>query len=156
MKHPMTTDGHRALQEELKKLKTIERPKIVKSIEEARAHGDLSENAEYNAAKEAQSLLEGRIKEVESKLSYAQIVDISTLGGDKVVFGATVKLLDIDSDEEKEIKIVGDDEANADRGLISYQSPLARALIGKSLDDCVEVRLPSGKREYEIVEVKYT
>lgn len=155
MKHPMTIAGHKALQAELTRLKSGERPKIVQAIEEARAHGDLSENAEYNAAKEAQSLLEGRIQEVEGKLGTAQVVDVSRLSGEKVIFGATVEVLDCDNDEKRVYIIVGDDEARAEKGLISYQSPLARALIGKSVDDFVEVTLPVGKKEYEILSVKF-
>lgn len=152
---PMTVKGHKALQEELHRLKTVERKKAVKAIEEARAHGDLSENAEYDAAKEHQGLLEARIRDLESKLATAQVVDVTKLRGDKVVFGATVRLIDLESDEERTITIVGDDEADADRGLISYQSPLARSVIGRRCDDCVKVRLPAGVREYEIAEVRF-
>ena len=152
---PMTSTGHKRLQEELKRLKGPERVAVVRAIEEARAHGDLSENAEYDAAKNAQGLLEARIREVESKLATAQVIDISTLSGNKVVFGATVELQDMDSDEARTVKIVGEDEADADQGLISYNSPLSRALIGKETDDVVEVRLPGGKREYEVVGVRF-
>lgn len=154
-KTPMTTRGHQTLQEELQRLKSEERPKIISSLEEARAHGDLSENAEYDAAKNAQGMLQGRIRDIESKLSYAQIIDVSSLSGDKVIFGATVKVLDADSGIERIIQIVGEDEANADLGLISYSSPLARALIGKSVDTFVQVRLPSGEKEYEILAISF-
>ena len=153
---PMTVAGHRKLQEELQNLKTVERIKLSKLIEEARAHGDLSENAEYHAAKEAQGLMEAKIRDLESRLSTAQVVDVSTLSGTKVVFGATVELTDIDSDEEKTITIVGEDETNPEAGCISYKSPLARALIGKQLDDCVTVKLPGGTKEYEIRAVRFS
>ena len=146
----MTAQSHKRLQEELQRLKSVERPRIVKAIEEARAHGDLSENAEYHAAKEEQGLLEAKVRLMEERLATAQVIDISKLSGDKVIFGATVTVCDGDSDEEKTVTIVGEDEANADHGLISYKSPLARALIGKSVDDYVQVRLPGGERSYEI------
>ena len=152
---PMTVKGHRALQEELHRLKTEDRFKIVRAIEEARAHGDLSENAEYDAAKNAQGLLEGRIRDLEAKLSTAQVVDISTLSGDKVVFGATVRFSDLDTGDEREVTIVGEDEADAENGFISFSSPLARALIGKRVDDTVKVRLPSGEKECEILELNF-
>ena len=152
---PMTTGSHKVLQEELHRLKTVERPKASKAIEVARAHGDLSENAEYDAAKEAQGMLEARIRDLESKLSTAQVVDVSKLSGSKVVFGATVLLSDVDSGDERSITIVGEDEADADRGLVSYNSPLARAVIGKSVDDIAKVRLPSGMKEYEILDVRF-
>lgn len=154
-KSPMTVEGHNVLKAELKRLKGIERPKASKAIEVARAHGDLSENAEYDAAKEAQGMLEARIRLIESHLATAQVVDVNTLKGDRVIFGATVRIVDIDSDEDREIMIVGEDEADADRGLISYLSPLARGLIGKQLDDLVTVRLPGGQREYEITGIKF-
>jgi transcription elongation factor GreA len=152
---PMTSKGHKALQEELHRLKAIERPRAAKAIEVARAHGDLSENAEYDAAKDAQGMLEARIRDIESKLATAQVIDVSTLSGERVVFGATVLISDVDNGEEKLITIVGEDEADADCGLISLGSPLARALIGKNVDDCVTVRLPGGKKEYEILEVSF-
>ena len=152
---PMTTGSHKVLQEELHRLKTVERPKASKAIEVARAHGDLSENAEYDAAKEAQGMLEARIRDLESKLATAQVVDVSKLSGSKVVFGATVLLSDVDSGDERSITIVGEDEADADRGLVSYNSPLARAVIGKSVDDIAKVRLPSGMKEYEILDVRF-
>ena len=154
-KHPMTTTGHKALQDELKEMKSVKRPEIIQQIEIARAHGDLKENAEYKAAKEAQSMLEGRIKEVESKLGNAQVVDVSTLSGDRVVFGATVEVLDCDTDEKKTLTIVGDDEMNIESGKISYQSPLARGLIGKCVDDFAEINLPAGKKEYEVLSVEF-
>lgn len=155
MRTPMTVAGHRALQAEMQRLKSVERPKITRAIEEARAHGDLSENAEYHAAKEAQGLLEARIRDLESKLSAAQVVDVSTLSGSRVVFGATVDLRDEDSDEEKTVRIVGEDEADAAKGLISINAPLARSLIGKSEGDTVTVKLPSGTKEYEILSVRF-
>ncbi len=152
---PMTIGGYRRLQEELQNLKTVERFRLSKMIEEARAHGDLSENAEYHAAKDAQGLMEAKIRDLESRLSTAQVVDVSTLSGDKVVFGATVGLCDLDSGEERRFTIVGEDEADVNKGLISYKSPIARALIGKHLDDCITVKLPGGSKEYEIREVSY-
>ena len=152
-KTPMTVAGFEALKEELGRLKGEERRKVVKAIEEARAHGDLSENAEYDAAKQAQGMLEGRIRDIESKLATAQVIDVSGLSGAKVIFGATIRVLDCDSDKELKLTIVGEDEADADRGLISLTSPLARSFIGKSVGDLAEVRLPSGKREYEILDL---
>lgn len=154
-KTPMTTNGHKTMREELHRLKSQERGKIVKAIEEARAHGDLSENAEYTAAKEAQGLLEARIRDLESKLSTAQVIDISSLSGDKVLFGASVDISDLDSGEERNITIVGEDEANVESGFISYASPLARALIGKSMGDVAKVKLPNGVKEYEILSVRF-
>lgn len=151
----MTSRSHRALTEELKRLKSVERKKASDAVAEARAHGDISENAEYDAAKEAQGLLEARIRQLEQRLGTAQIIDVSKLSGDKVVFGATVTLHDVDSGEERKVTIVGEDEADAEQGLISYVSPLARALIGKSLDDIATVRLPAGQKEYEIVAVEF-
>ncbi len=152
---PMTTTSHKILQEELHRLKTYERPKAAKAIEVARAHGDLSENAEYDAAKEAQGMLEARIRDLESKMATAQVVDVSKLSGEKVVFGATVKLSDVDTGDERTITIVGEDEADAENGFISYNSPLARAVIGKLVDDLAKVRLPNGTKEYEILEVSF-
>lgn len=154
-KTPMTVESHKVLTEELHRLKTVDRHEASKAIEIARAHGDLSENAEYDAAKEAQGLLEARIKTLESKLSTAQVIDITTLSGDRVLFGATVSLEDVESGDERKITIVGDEQADAAKGLISYASPLARAVIGKSVDDIALVNLPAGKREYEIREVKF-
>ncbi|MBI2376635.1 MAG: transcription elongation factor GreA [Deltaproteobacteria bacterium] len=152
---PMTLTGVQQLKDELLRLKTIERPDATRAIEEARAHGDLSENAEYHAARERQSFLEGRIKEVESKLSLAEVIDPSKLSGDKVVFGATVTMRDTESDEEKSYQIVGVDEADLKRGKISVTSPIARGMIGKRSGDEVTVRSPGGEKVYEIVEVRF-
>jgi transcription elongation factor GreA len=153
---PMTPAGYAKLQEELKRLKSVERPKAIQAIAEARAHGDLSENAEYDAAKHAQSLLEGRIKEVEARISLAQIIDpMDHVGSEKVVFGAKVSLEDTDEGAESVYQIVGEDEADVKQGLISVTSPMARALIGKELGDTVVVQTPGGKREYDIVKVEY-
>lgn len=151
----MTELCYERLKEDLKRMITVDRPAASKAIEIARAHGDLSENAEYDAAKEAQGMLEARIKVLENKVATAQVIDISTLSGDKVLFGATVLLEDVDNGEEKKVTIVGDEEADAAKGLISYASPLARALIGKNLDDIASVRLPAGKKEYEIREIDF-
>ncbi|KCZ89109.1 MULTISPECIES: transcription elongation factor GreA [Hyphomonas] len=152
---PMTAEGHAALQAELKNLKSVERPNIIAAIAEARAHGDLSENAEYHAAKEKQSFIEGRISELDDKLARADVIDVSKLTGGKIRFGATVSLIDVDSEEESSYKIVGDDEANVKEGKISISSPIARALIGKEEGDEAEVAAPSGARAYEIVKVEY-
>ena len=152
---PMTAEGHAALQAELKNLKSVERPNIIAAIAEARAHGDLSENAEYHAAKEKQSFIEGRISELDDKLARADVIDVSKLTGGKIRFGATVSLIDVDSEEESSYKIVGDDEANVKEGKISLSSPIARALIGKEEGDEAEVAAPSGARAYEIVKVEY-
>lgn len=155
-KHPMTVQGADALKAELHRLKTIERPKIIEAIAVARAHGDLKENAEYHAAREEQSFMEGRIQDLEAKLSNSQVVDISQLPNNgKVVFGATVTLLHVETDAEVTYQIVGEDEADIKLGKISYQSPIGRALIGKSLDDSVMVNTPGGTVEYEIIAVKY-
>jgi len=154
-KTPMTLKGKEALEKELKQKISVERPAASKAIEIAREHGDLSENAEYHAAKEHQGMLEARIRDIEAKLSTAQAIDILKLSGDKVVFGATVDIEDVDSGEEKTYSIVGEDEADAAKGLISYRSPIARGLIGKRVDDIAVVILPSGKKEYEIREVKF-
>jgi transcription elongation factor GreA len=152
---PMTTQGYQRLVDELKRLKTVERPKNVREIEEARGHGDLSENAEFHAAKERQSLLEVQIREIEDKLARAQVIDVSSLSGDRVVFGATVTLTDVDSGEELVYQIVGDHEAQPKNGKISISSPIARALIGRSEGDEVEVRIPTGVRKFEIVRVEF-
>jgi len=137
-------------------LKTVERPKVSKEIEEARAHGDLSENAEYHAAKEKQSFIEGRVKEIESKLALADVIDPSSLSGEKVVFGATVTVLDLDSDEESKYQIVGLEEADLKSGKISVTSPMARALIGRAVGDSTIVRLPKkGDKELEILDVEF-
>lgn len=155
-KVPLTVIGAEKLKEELHRLKTADRPRIIQAIAEARAHGDLSENAEYHAAKEQQSFIEGRIAEVESKLSNAQIIDPKTVNAEgRVVFGATVKLLDEDSGTETTYQIVGDDEADIAKGMVSISSPIARALIGKESGDSVEVRVPDGTRNYEILDVSY-
>ena len=153
---PITKRGAEKLKEELHRLKTIERPAVINAIAEARAQGDLSENAEYDAAKDRQGFIEGRIAEIESKLSTAQIIDPSALNaGGKVVFGATVALEDEDSGEAVTYQIVGDDEADLKQGLISISSPIARAVIGRSAGDVAEFQAPGGTRRYEIVEVRY-
>jgi transcription elongation factor GreA len=155
-KVPLTKRGAEKLREELQRLKTVERPRIVQAIAEARAHGDLKENAEYHAAREQQSFAEGRIKEIEGKLSHANIIDVASLdAGGKVVFGATVDLADEDSGEELTYQIVGEDEADIKAGLISVSSPIARALIGKEEGDVATVMAPAGERNLEIVEVRY-
>lgn len=154
-KVPMTSAGYKMLQDELKERTTVERPRIVDAIAEARAHGDLSENAEYHAAKEAQSLNEGRISELEDKLSRAEIIDVTKLSGEIVKFGATVSLIDEDTEEEKKYMIVGDVESDVKQNKVSISSPIARALIGKSIGDSVEVAAPGGARSYEIVDVKF-
>jgi transcription elongation factor GreA len=155
-KVPLTAKGAAKLQEELTRLKSVERPRIIKAIAEARAHGDLKENAEYHAAREQQSFVEGRIKDIEGKLSHAQIIDVTKLdAGGKVVFGATVVVLELDNDEEFTYQIVGEDEADIKSNLISVSSPIARALIGKREGDDVFLQTPGGKREFEILEVRY-
>jgi len=152
----MTVIGAQKLREELNRLKSEERPKIIEAISEARGHGDLKENAEYHAAKEQQSFLEGRIAEIEGKLSTAQVIDVSKLPkNNRVVFGTTVVLLNIVNDEEVKYKIVGDDEADLKYGMISVNSPIARAIIGKSVGEIVAVKAPSGEIEYEISNVEY-
>jgi transcription elongation factor GreA len=152
---PMTPQGKIKLEEELKHLKTVERPRIIQQIAEARAHGDLSENAEYDAAKEKQSFAEGRIKEIEDKLARAQVVDPKEIRTEKIVFGATVELLDVDTDEKKTYRIVGVDEADVREGRLSIESPVARQLLNKGAGDAVTVRVPKGTTEYEILSVKY-
>jgi len=153
---PMTTRGAEKLREELHKLKTVDRPRITKAIAEARAHGDLSENAEYHAAREQQSFAEGRINTIGSALAEAQIIDVAELdAGGRVVFGTTVKLLNVETDAEVTYQLVGEEEADIDAGLISITSPIARALIGKEEGDSADVNAPSGVIEYEILEVKY-
>ncbi len=151
---PMTTRGYQFLVEELKRLKSVERPKNVREIEEARDHGDISENAEFHAAKERQSLLDLQIRDIEDKLARAQVIEVSKLSGDRVVFGATVALTDGDTGDKVIYQIVGDHEAEPKNGKISISSPVARALIGKSKGDTVEVTAPGGARSYEIVGVK--
>ena len=153
---PLTKRGAEMLRDELQRLKSVERPSVINSIAEARAQGDLSENAEYDAAKEKQGFIEGRIAEIESKLAAAQIIDPATLEADgRVVFGSTVDLEDLDSGKTVTYQIVGDDEADLEHGLISVSSPIARALIGKSEGDVAEVQAPGGVREYEVIEVRY-
>lgn len=155
-KHPMTAQGAELLKQELHRLKYVDRPRIVEAIAVARAHGDLKENAEYHAAREQQSFNEGRIQELEAKLSNAQIVDISKLTNNgKVVFGATVTICQIENDKERTFQIVGEDEADIKVNKISYSSPIARALIAKQVDDTVIVQTPDGPVEYEIISVEY-
>lgn len=155
-KVPLTARGATRLREELEELKRVARPKVIKAIAEARAHGDLKENAEYHAAREQQGFIEGRIKDLEGKLSHAQIIDVTTLNaGGKVVFGATVDVLELDNDAELTYQIVGEDEADIKSGLISVGSPIARALIGKSEGDDVFLETPGGVREFEVLDVRY-
>lgn len=154
-KVPMTVEGYASLEREVKRLKSEERPRIIQAIAEAREHGDLSENAEYHAAKEQQSLNEARVADLEDKLSRAHVIDVSKLSGDTVKFGATVTIVDEDTDEELTYKIVGDDEADVKEGRIAISSPIARALIGKSAGDSVEVVTPKGGKDYEILKVEF-
>ena len=154
-KVPMTPSGFTKLQEELRWRQQEERPRIIEAIAEARAHGDLSENAEYHAAKEAQSHNEGRITELEDLTARAEVIDLSKMSGSKIKFGATVKLVDEDTEEEKTYQIVGDQEADVKEGRISISSPIARALIGKGEGDTIEVNAPGGSRSYEIVGLKF-
>jgi len=151
----MTAGSYANLVDELKNLKTVERPAVIKAIEEARAHGDLSENAEYHAAKEKQGFIEGRVGELEAKISLAEVIDPKTLTGSSVKFGATVCVADEDTDEESTYQIVGTDESDIKKGLLSVSSPLARALIGKEVGDTVSVEAPGGARGYEIVTVEF-
>lgn len=153
-KIPMTRRGFDALDAELKQLKTVDRPAIIRDIAEAREHGDLSENAEYHAAREKQGFIEGRIKELEGILSKADVIDTSRLSG-SIKFGATVTLVDEDNDEEKTYQIVGETEADIEHGLLNIRSPLARALIGKDAGDSVDVKTPGGARSYEILSIRY-
>lgn len=156
MRAPMTTTGAKRLREELEHLKSVKRPEVILAIAEARAHGDLKENAEYHAAREQQGFIEGRIKELESVLSHAQLIDVAKLNaGSRIVFGATVELADSETDEAVTYQIVGDLEADIKRGLISISAPIARALIGKSEGDSVDILAPCGRRSYEIVAVRY-
>jgi len=152
---PLTKESYETLQEELKRLIRVERPKVIQDIAEARAHGDLSENAEYDAAKNRQGFIEGRIIELNDKLARAYVVDLSNMKADKVVFGSTVTLYDTSSEEEISYKIVGEDEADIKLGKISCTSPVGKALIGHKLDDSVKVKVPSGTKEYEIIDIKY-
>lgn len=154
-KVPMTVEGHAALEAELKHLKTVERPEIIQAISVAREHGDLSENAEYHAAKEKQGFIEGRIKELESKLTLAQVIDVTKMSGETVKFGATVTIVNEDTDEESTYKIVGEDEASVKDGKISITSPIARAMISKEVGDTFEVQAPGGAKGYEILGVDY-
>lgn len=154
-KIPMTEEGYAHLEAEIKRLKSQERPAVIQAISEARAHGDLSENAEYHAAKERQSMIEGQILDLEDKYTRAQVIDVSKLSGSTVKFGATVTLADEDTDEEKVYKIVGDIEADLSAGKISLSSPIARALINKEEGDSVEVAAPGGARAYEILKVEF-
>ncbi len=151
----MTPDGYQKLQEELKHLIRVERPQVVQDIAEARGHGDLSENAEYDAAKERQGMIEGRIQELNDKIARAQVIDPSGLDSDKIVFGAKVTLLDVDTENEVTYQIVGEDEADIKRGKISVTSPVGKALIGHYIDDEVKVRVPSGVKIYEVTGIVY-
>ena len=156
MRAPITLQGSQRLRAELDELKSVKRPAVINAIAEARAHGDLKENAEYHAAREQQGFIEGRIKQLEAELSHAQVIDVSSLNaGSRVVFGATVELADVDTDEQKRYQIVGDLEADIKMGLIAISSPVARALIGKNEGDSVTIEAPGGTREYEIVAVSY-
>lgn len=156
MRAPLTTKGAQRLRAELEELKSVQRPAVINAIAEARAHGDLKENAEYHAAREQQGFIEGRIKQLEAELSHAQVIDVSTLdAGSRIVFGAIVVLSDVDSGDEKRYQIVGDLEADIKQGLIAISSPVARALIGKHEGDSVTIEAPGGTHEYDIVEVGY-
>ncbi|WP_440957760.1 transcription elongation factor GreA [Oceanicaulis sp. LC35] len=154
-KIPMTAEGHKALDEELRHLKSVERPAVIAAISEAREHGDLSENAEYHAAKERQGWIEGRVQELEDKIARAQVIDVSKMSGSQVKFGATVTVVDEDTDQESTYKIVGDDEADVKSGKISLSSPIARAMINKEEGDVVEVNAPGGVKSYEILKVEW-
>ena len=154
-KVPMTAEGYKALDEELKRLKTVERPAVIGAIAEARLHGDLSENAEYHAARERQSFIEGRLAELEDKISRAEVIDVTKLSGDTIKFGATVTLIDEDTEKKAVWQIVGETEADAKKGRISITSPLARALIGKTKGTSVEVMAPGGAKAYEITKVDW-
>ena len=154
-KLPMTVEGFNRLQEELKRLKSTERPAIIRAIAEARTHGDISENAEYHAARERQSFIEGRLGVLEDKVARAEVIDVSKLSGSMIKFGATVKLVDEETDEEQTFRIVGEDEADISNGRLSVTSPLARALIGKGKGDSVEVLTPRGNKSYEVVAVAF-
>ncbi|MBV8940043.1 MAG: transcription elongation factor GreA [Alphaproteobacteria bacterium] len=154
-KIPITDAGFSRMESELKQLKAVERPAVIQAIAEARAHGDLSENAEYAAARERQGFIEGRIKELEDKISRAEVIDVKNLGGDSIKFGATVRLVDEESEEEVTYQIVSEYEADIKAGLISVTAPIARALIGKKKGDSVEVVTPKGGRSYEVLEIEY-
>jgi transcription elongation factor GreA len=154
-KVPMTAEGYKALDEELKRLKTAERPAVIAAIAEARSHGDLSENAEYHAAKERQGWIEGQIADIEDRMARAQVIDVSKLSGSQVKFGATVSLVDEDTEEEARYQIVGEHEADVKQGRVSITSPLARAMIGKESGDLIEVTTPGGVKAYEITKVEW-
>ena len=153
---PMTAEGHQRLQEELKNLLRVERPKVVQDIAEARSHGDLSENAEYDAAKDRQGFIEGRIQELIHKIAVAQVIDPKTIDSEKIVFGAKVTLFDIDNDKEVRYQIVGEDEADIKVGKISITSPVGKALIGHIVDDEVRITVPSGVKLYEVIDIEYS
>jgi transcription elongation factor GreA len=152
---PITLKGKKKLDDELKRLLTVERPSVIKAIEEARAHGDLSENAEYAAAKEKQSFVEGRIAEINGKIATADVIDPSSIRSDKVMFGATLNLLNLDTEKKIKYQLVGEDEANVVNGLISIMSPLARSLVGRKVGEVVTVKAPGGEVDYEILELEY-
>ena len=155
-KVPVTVRGHALMTEELKRLKTKDRPVVIQAIAEAREHGDLKENAEYHAAREQQGFIEGRIKELEAKLSNIQVIDVAEVKQNgRIIFGCTVELLDLDTNDEIVYKIVGEDEADLKQGMISFSSPIARALIGKSEEDTVNFKAPGGEKEYEVIAVRY-
>ncbi len=152
---PMTADGYRRLEAELKKLRSEDRPAVIRALSEAREHGDLSENAEYHAARERQGFIEGRMREIEDKIGRAQVIDVSKLSGDTVKFGAIVTLADEETDEEKTWRIVGADESDVERGRLSITAPLARAMINKAVGESVTVDTPDGARDYEILSVEF-
>ena len=155
-KIPLTVRGAETLRNELNELKTVKRPAVITAIAEARAHGDLKENAEYHAAREQQGFIEGRIKDIDAKLSHAQVIDVTSINAEgRVIFGATIDVIDLESDEELTYQIVGEDEADIQQGLISVNSPIARGLIGKEEGDVAEINTPGGQREFEILEVRY-
>jgi len=152
---PMTLEGKKKLEEELKQLKTVERPKVIQAIAEARAHGDLSENAEYDAAKHKQAFIEGRIREIEDKVARADVIDPKEIRSDRVLFGATIEVRDTETDQTKIFRIVGTDEADVKSGCLSIESPIVRQLLNKSVGDSVTVRVPKGEMEYEIISIRY-
>ncbi len=154
-KQPMTLNGKAQLEEELKRLMSVERPENIKAIEEARGHGDLSENADYDAAKERQAFIESRIGDIQAKLANAEVVDPASIQSEKIVFGATVKMLDLDTDNEVTYQIVGEDEADVKNAKVSVFSPIARSMIGKVVGDIIEFHSPKGEKEYEILELQY-
>jgi transcription elongation factor GreA len=154
-RNPMTPEGYQKLEEELERLLKVDRPKNIKAIAEARAHGDLSENAEYHAAKERQSFIEGRIQELKSKLALADVIDPTKISQDRIAFGAKVKILDLETDEEKTFILVGPDEADAKNGKISISSPVGKALLNKGIGDVVQIKAPAKTMEYEILEINF-